>query len=65
MKGRRYKLASSPAGTQAWSTVTRARIEARTSSTGSSGSAIRRAEVASRAALASARNVHTDPSGCR
>ena len=52
-------------GTQAPSTETRASSEPRKSSTGSSGSARRRAEAAKRAALRSGRKVHTEPSACR
>ena len=65
MKGRRYRLASPPVGTQSTSVRTRASIEPRNASSGSSGSARRRAERANRVALASGRNPHTLPSSCR
>lgn len=65
MNGRRYSEASPESGTQARSCLIRTSQASMKSSTGSSGIAMRRAEAWKRAALASGRNVATEPSGWR
>ena len=65
MNGRRYRLESSPEGTQSRSAFTRAAMAPRKSSSDNGGSASRWADRANRAALACGRNVHTVPSACR
>src|SRR5699024_11023826 len=65
MYGRRYSVDPGLLGTHSTSVRVRASIEARKSSSLSSGSASRRAEAANRAAFTSGRNAHTDPSSCR
>ena len=65
MNGRRYRLVSSPDGTQARSVATSASMAPRKSASDSSGSASRRAERVNRAALSRGRNVHTEPSAWR
>ncbi|MDR6172086.1 hypothetical protein QE359_003115 [Curtobacterium sp. SORGH_AS776] len=65
MNGRRYRLVSGAEGTQSTSVRTSSRMESTKVSTGSSGSASRRADRWKRLALASGRNVQTEPSACR
>ena len=66
MNGRRYSDSSPPAaGTQSPSTAISCRSDSRNTSSGSSGMASRRAEVRSRAALASGRNETMEPSAQR
>src|SRR5690625_7201238 len=65
MNGRRYSEDPGVEGTHSTSVLTRVSIEARNISSLISGRARRLAEALMRAALASGRKVHTDPSACR
>src|SRR5690625_6554926 len=65
INGRKYKLASSPAGTHWRSAETSAAMEPMKSVIESSGSARRRAEIARRAPLDSGRNDQIEPSAWR
>ena len=64
MNGRRYSEDSPPVGTQAPSTASSSRSDARNSSSGSRGMPSRTADRFSRAAFCSGRNEASEPSGC-